>query len=356
MNEPAVFNMPDKAMPADNRHGGGGEIPPGAHHRYRNIYGLLMAKATREGILRARPERRPFVLTRANFLGGHRYAATWTGDNQSSEEHMRLSIPMTLTLGLSGQPFAGPDLGGFAGNASAELWAQWVGFGAFFPFCRGHAVKDSNDKEPWAFGEAVEATARVALERRYRLLPYLYTLFREASLTGSPVMRPIFMADAADRSLRSEEGAFMLGSDVIVVPAWSKEVRLPGGVWREVSLVPGDREDRYQARLLVRGGAIVPLGRVVQTTAESSLEPLTLLVCLTEEGWAEGELYEDEGEGFGYLQGDFLLTHFRAEKRGDEVCISVTDAQGARVRPNRRVCVELVDKYGQRCVGERDGL
>jgi len=160
---------------------------------------------------------------------------------------MKLSIPMTLTLGLSGQPFAGPDLGGFGEKATADLWARWVGTGVFLPFCRGHAVKGSNDKEPWAFGEKVERTARVAIERRYRLLPYLYTLFREASVTGLPVMRPVFMADPADLSLRREEAAFMLGADLLVIPAWAKKANLPKGIWREVSLVPEDRGDSEQA-------------------------------------------------------------------------------------------------------------
>ena len=356
MNEPAVFNARDKAMPLDNWHRGGGEIPAGPHLRYRNIYGLLMARATREGIAAARPDKRPFVLTRANFLGGQRYAATWTGDNASTEAHMKLSVPMTLTLGLSGQPFAGPDLGGFAGNATPELWSQWIGFGALLPFCRGHAVKGSNDKEPWAFGEKVERTARMALERRYRLLPYLYTVFREASVTGLPVMRPVFMADAADLSLRREEEAFLVGADLLVVPRWSAKPNLPRGDWREVSLVPGDREDADQARLLVRPGAIIPLGRVVQSTVEESLAPLTLLVCLDEKGRASGQLYEDDGEGFGYQADGFLLTTFRAEKVGDRVEVSAFSREGRRVRVLREVMIEVVGKEGQTAGGSRLGL
>jgi alpha-glucosidase len=351
MNEPAVFNVPSKAMPLDNVHRGGGEIPPGPHLRYRNIYGMLMARATREGIVAARPNKRPFVLTRANFLGGQRYAATWTGDNISSEAHMKLSIPMTLTLGLSGQPFAGPALGGFAENVTPELWSRWIGSGVFFPFCRGHAVKGSNDKEPWAFGERVERTARRALERRYRLLPYLYTVFREASVTGMPVMRPVFMADAMDASLRHEESVFMLGSDLLIVPSWANKPNLPKGVWCEVSLVPGDREDPNQASVRIRSGSIVPLGRVVQSTTEKSLDPLTLLVCLDKDGHAAGQLYEDDGDGFGYQRGDYLLTSFHAEKRGDEVVVSRVGKEGMRPFVEREIVVEVVDQNGQRHSG-----
>lgn len=343
MNEPAIFNVPEKAMPLDNLHRGGGEIPAGPHLRYRNIYGMLMTRATREGIMAVHPDKRPFVLTRSNFLGGQRYAATWTGDNASTEAHMKLGIPMTLTLGLSGQPFAGPDIGGFAGEATPELWSQWIGFGALFPFCRGHAVKGSNDKEPWAFGEKVERTARLAIERRYRLLPYFYTVFREASVTGLPVMRPVFMADPADLSLRKEEGAFMIGADLLVIPSWAKQPNLPKGLWREISLVSGDREDLDQARLLVRAGVIVPLGRVVQNTTEDSLSPLTLLVCLDAKGQATGQLYEDDGDGFGYEKGLYRLTTYVAERRGGRVEVKVVGREGKWAGQVAEPEIEVVD-------------
>ncbi|MFT3868348.1 MAG: glycoside hydrolase family 31 protein [Nibricoccus sp.] len=350
MNEPAVFNVPSKTMPEDNLHRGGGGIPPGPHLRYHNIYGMLMVRATREGIAAARPDKRPFVLTRSNFLGGQRYAATWTGDNVSSAAHMKLSVPMTLSLGLSGQPFVGPDLGGFVGNATPQLWSQWVGAGVFFPFCRGHAVKDGNDKEPWAFGEQVERTARLALERRYRLLPYLYTLFREASMTGLPVMRPVFMADTADATLRREENAFLLGPDLLVVPAWANNPNLPKGTWREITLVDGDQKDPDQARLFLRGGAMVPLGRVVQNTTQESLEPMTLLACLDEKGRAMGRLYEDDGDGFGYQRGQYRLTTYEAVKREGRMEVHITGREGQWPAPARDVVLEVVDGDGVQTV------
>ena len=329
MNEPSVFGGPDGTMPEDNWHGGG-ELPAGPHLRYHNVYGMLMTRASREGIQAVNPDKRPFVLTRSNFLGGQRYAATWTGDNASTGEHMRLSIPMSLTLGLSGQPFSGPDLGGFAKEASADLFARWIGFGAFFPFCRGHASKGMNNKEPWAFGPAVEKTSRLALERRYRLLPYLYTLFEESSRDGLPVMRPVFMADPKDASLRTEEQAFLVGGDLLVVPRWAKDAKLPKGGWREISLVPGDLADPNQAALYIRPGSIIPLGKVVQNTGEKSLDPLTLLVCPDADGRAEGMLYEDAGEGYGNRAGDFRRATFRAKTKDGKIVVSVADVEGSR--------------------------
>ena len=346
MNEPSVFDGPDKTMPRDNWHRGGGVLPPGPHAQYHNAYGMLMARSTREGIAAANPAKRPFVLTRSNFLGGQRYAATWTGDNASTWDFLKMAVPMTLNLGLSGQPFNGPDLGGFAGNPTPELWGQWVAMGVFFPFCRGHAVKGSVDKEPWAFGPEVESAARIALDRRYRLLPYIYTLFYQSSLDGSPVMDPVFFADIRDAALRAEDQAFLLGEDMLVVPRWADHPHLPGGIWRSVSLVEGDRGDKYQVDLKVRGGAIVPLGRVIQNTTEESLDPLTLLVSLDSRGRASGRLFEDAGDGYGYEDGDYLLTSYQAETRGETVVVTTERAEGRRPRPNRTIVIEIVTESG----------
>jgi len=354
MNEPSVFNVPGKTMPPHNWHRAGGGLDAGPHAQYHNVYGMLMTRATREGIAAANPTRRPFVLTRSNYLGGQRYAATWTGDNASTRKDLEQSIPMTLNLGLSGQPFNGPDLGGFSETAKGELWADWVAVGAYFPFCRGHSVKGAPDKEPWAFGPDVEKVARVALERRYRLLPYYYTLFRESSIDGMPVMRPVFFADVRDPALRAEDKAFLIGSDLMVIPHWANQPHLPGGIWRSFVL-PGEETDvgHVQADLKIRGGAIIPLGKVVQSTAEESLDPLTLLVSLDEKGHASGEIYEDDGDGFGYQNKEYLLTTYDADQKHDQVLVTVVRSEGSRPRPSRRIKIRVVADAG---TSEGDGI
>lgn len=264
---------------------------------------------------------------------------------------------MVLSLGLSGQPFSGPDIGGFLRDPGPDLFAHWMGVGAFFPFGRGHASLTSGPQEPWAFGPDVEATSRTALERRYRLLPYLYTAFREAAVHGLPVMRPLFFIDPADPTLRSEDHAFLLGGDVLVLPRLSdpdaeggaKPHEFPAlaGTWRELRLVDEDPfVDVAQPVLRVRPGAIVPLGRVVQNTTHALLEPLTLVVSLDDDGIATGTLYEDEGDGFAYRDGDYLLTTYRAARHGDRVVVSVSEAAGRRARPPRVVHVELLTDHG----------
>ena len=341
MNEPAVFASLDWTMPKKNRHAGGLPLPaggtllPGPHAQYHNIYGLLMVKASRDGMLAAQPHKRPFLLTRSNYLGGQRYAATWTGDNDSTREHMLMSIPMSLSLGLSGQPFSGPDIGGFRKNATPELYGQWIAMGALFPFCRSHTSQGTDDHEPWSFGIEVEEAARLALQRRYRLLPYLYSCFREAATNGLPVMRPLFFADPADAALRSEDQAFLLGNDLLVIPKWAVDPALPRGYSRLISLVgEASATDHFQCDLRIRDGAIIPLTKVIQSTVEYDHDDVTLLVSLDDAGEAAGWLYEDNHDGFGYRTGDYRLTRYVARQVDGQLKVHAAEVLGDK--PPRR--------------------
>lgn len=328
MNEPSVFDGPDGTMPADNWHRGGGDLPAGSHLRYHNVYGLLMVKASREGILASNPDKRPFVLSRSNFIGGHRYAATWTGDNKSTWEHLKLSIPMSLSMGLSGQPFNGPDIGGFSGDVTTDLLGHWMALGAYYPFSRNHSEKGTADQEPWAFGEKIESASRTAINRRYQLMPYLYTLFQEAAETGMPIMRPTYFADYTDLSLRTEEQAFLLGADLLVIPRWAEDVNLPQGDWKNFELE--EDSDEYQAEMKLRPGAILPLSQVVQSTVDYTTDSMTLLVNPDVSFYAYGEVYHDAGDGYDYQSGAFARHAFSASPYGeDSIKVEVLRTDGA---------------------------
>ncbi|HID91428.1 TPA: DUF4968 domain-containing protein, partial [Candidatus Bathyarchaeota archaeon] len=178
MNEPTVFVTRDgetgaSTLDANVLHHDRGLRTP--HAKSHNVYGLLMARAAHEGLLRINPQRRPFVLTRAAYAGIQRYAAVWTGDNTASWDHLALQIPMLLNLGLSGVPFVGSDVGGFTGTPSPELLTRWYQIGAFVPLCRNHTQAGTYDQEPWMFGDYYEGIIRRYLRLRYRLIPYLYT-------------------------------------------------------------------------------------------------------------------------------------------------------------------------------------
>ena len=341
MNEPAIFDVPTATMPESNLHAGGDGLTPGSHLRYHNVYGYNMVKASRQGILDANPGKRPFVLTRSNFLGGQRYAATWTGDNASTVEHMRMSIPMTITLGLSGQPFNGPDIGGFFGDTTADLLADWTSVGVYFPFVRNHSIKGSRQQEPWTFGPEVLDVCRTAVNRRYMLLPYVYTLFREASESGMPVMRPLFFADTKDLSLRSEQEAFLLGGDIMVVPRWASAPALPEGKWNLMTL-EDTPDDGRQAYLFQRHGSIVPVANLSQNTVELSTDSLTLYVNPDVDGKAHGVLYEDAGDGFGYRKGEYAVFEIDAVTEGKDLTVTVTRKEGNLEVPAKTIRVALL--------------
>jgi alpha-glucosidase len=342
MNEPASFGLPETTMPRDNQHLNGDGGIPGPHLRFHNVFGMNMVRASRQGLLLANPQKRPFILSRSNFLGGHRYAATWTGDNLSSPDHMKLSVPMTLTLGLSGQPFNGPDIGGFCENSNAELLAQWTAVGVYFPFVRNHNTKGTVDQEPWAFEGKVLDVCRTAINRRYMLMPYIYTCFREASVDGMPVMRPLFMSNPKDLSLRSEDRAFLLGPDLMVRPQWAAEVAQPdGGSWQPFTLE--DHTDSYQAELRQRPGSIIPLANLAQSTADMRTDSLTLLVCVDANGQAEGQLYEDAGDGFDYQKGQYRLTEMKAVKLKNQLKVTLTQKDGQLAPVQRQLRIGYVN-------------
>jgi len=203
------------------------------------------------------------------------------------------------------------------------------------------------------FGKEVEDTCRTALQRRYRLLPYMYTLFHEASKTGLPVMRPVFFANPENAELRDEDHAFLLGSDLLVIPRLTKdgdhEYELPGGTWREFTLAGEDPSvDPDQPVLKIRGGSIIPLGRVVQSTEENSFSPLTLLVCPDENGTASGTLYEDEGDGFAYMNGRFRKTVYTASTTNGITTVTIGSRIGSMALQGRKVHVIVLTRDGPR--------
>ncbi|MEO0482167.1 MAG: TIM-barrel domain-containing protein [Planctomycetota bacterium] len=352
MNEPAVFRYPERTMPLDNIHRAESRFGgPATHERFHNVWGMLNARATVDGFESAYPGRRPFVLTRANYIGGQRYAAGWTGDNGDDWYHIDTSIPMTLNLGLSGMPFIGPDIGGFIGNSSPDRFARWMGFGSMLPFARGHT--GGGPKEPWSFGAGVETTSRLAIQRRYRLLPHIYTAFREAHLAGQPVARPLFFLDPANPELRENDESFLLGDGLIVASSPHPEAT-PGVPDTGLPLyqfgfdrtnTPGSGTDVTDADLpylYAVGGHIIATQPYTQSTAEPQNTEITLIVALDENGEATGTMYEDAGEGYGFLSGDFLLTTYRAERTGDTVTVTVDSTEGNRARPNRPLTVRVL--------------
>ena len=232
MNEPAVFETPSHTMPLTNLHQvEGDDFAPrtATHAEIHNVYGMENSRGTYEGMLRLRPGIRPFVMTRASFAGGQRYAATWTGDNSSTWDHLRLSVEQLINLGLSGFSYSGADVGGFTGGPSPELLTRWFEVAAFSPVFRDHSTKDSPRAEPWVDGPEQLAIRKRYVEERYKLLPYIYALAEQNSRTGDPIMRPVFYdyPDALDSDC-DRSMTFTLGPSLLIAGPPKPEV--PGPV------------------------------------------------------------------------------------------------------------------------------
>ncbi|MGP3953053.1 glycoside hydrolase family 31 protein [Streptomyces sp. 7N604] len=271
MNEPVSFTaFGDPTLPRSARHdleGRGGD-----HREAHNVYGLGMARAGYEGLRELRPEERPFLFSRSGWAGMQRYGGSWSGDVATGWPGMRASLALVMGLGLSGVPYSGPDVGGFTGSPSPELYLRWFQLAAWLPLFRTHSAVFAGRREPWEFGPEVLEHARVALRERERLLPYFVTLSHVAQRTGAPYVRPVWWSAPEDRLLRDCEDAFLLGDALLVAPvmehgATRRAVRLPRGRWYDTATGaayegPGQAlVDAPLSRIpvLVRAGSVLPV-------------------------------------------------------------------------------------------------
>lgn len=355
MNEPAIDDRPfgdpgDKIwFPLDAPQGPVDERT--THTEAHNLYGLMMARASCEGLQRLRPTERSYVLTRSGYAGVQRWSSVWMGDNQSLWDHLEMSLPMLCNMGLSGVAFVGCDIGGFAGNATAELFARWMQVGMLYPLMRGHSAMSTARHEPWVFGDRVERICREYIELRYRLLPYLYTLFWQATTAGAPILRPLLYHFPNDSNTYTLYDQVLLGPSLMAAPICRpgiehRAVYLPAGMWYDWW-----SGDRYQGPthilahaplermpLYVRAGAIIPMAPVMQHVDERPLDQLTLRIWPGEGEWT---LYEDDGHTFEYQTGAWATTTYRVRQDGQQVIVEIGAREGNWNPPSREVIVEV---------------
>lgn len=347
MNEPSITERPhgpQRPMPLDTPQGG-----EASHAEVHNLYGHMMARATHEGLERVRPGRRPWVLTRSGYVGTQRWAASWMGDNSSWWEHLEMSLPQLASLGLSGSPHVGVDIGGFYHHGFDELFARWIALGAYYPFMRNHAHRDSRPQEPWAFGHEIETIARDAIALRYRLLPYLYTLAHRAHRTGEPILRPLVYDFPDDWMLHQVEDQVMIGPQLLVAPVYQPGVRrrlveLPAGTWYD--LHTGARHDAgpliadaplARAPAFVRGGSVLTLGQLRQSTDEPLTE-LTLEAYPAEDESGHWTLTEDDGDSLDYREGVIAETRYTVAALNAGGGLAIGERTG-RFEPHPRTLV-----------------
>ena len=312
---------------------------------------------------------RPFMITRASYSGGQRYASVWTGDNTSSWEHLRLANLQAQRLSISGFSFVGSDIGGFNDLADGELFVRWLQCAIFHPLCRAHtigshghgaaeidedevearAAQFNTNQEPWSYGEEFEDLARKAIEFRYQILPIIYTAFWQHITQGTPIIRPLSFLDQTNPDTHGRMDEFSLGDNLLVCPVLQpnsegRNMYLPEGNWfnyytdeymtgRQEIWVPTPMD---QIPLFVKAGAVLPLYPVRQYTGERPIDELMLHIYHPRgERQVESMLYEDEGNGYDYLSGHYRLKSFVVS--GDEIHLKVRQLQGGIFNPTYRL-------------------
>jgi alpha-glucosidase len=350
MNEPCSFaawgglHLPDALQ--HHLEGKGGD-----HTVAHNIYGMQMNRACFEAIQRLRPEQRPWVVSRSGWAGGQRYAWNWTGDTESTWQGLKQTIATVLNLGLSGFPYSGPDIGGFSGEPSAELYLRWFQLATFMPFFRTHSASGTPRREPWVYGEPYTQIMRKFLRLRYQLLPYWYSLSWEAAQTGHPLVRPRgwYAKDGAFTDLPGSQpaDAFYLGSAIFIAPILEpgehlRQVRLPEGGWYDFW------EDKYfeggistdilpqleRIPVFIRAGSLIPLqeGTTLQLHIYTS-QPNAVSGNLAQ---YTSVIFSDSGDDYG----PWRLDNF--EIKQSEGRLSITwESQGEYPLPYERVEITL---------------
>jgi alpha-glucosidase len=344
MNEPAVFTK--DGFPLDARVDGEGKSTSFAEAK--NVYAHLMARATYEGLRRASPNARPFVLTRAGFSGVQRYAAVWTGDAESTWEHLAMTPSMLAGMGVSGLAFVGSDIGGFSGSPAPELYGRWFELGSLSPFFRSHVATGTPDQEPWSFGAEVESVARRMLALRYSLLPYWYGAAVTASRTGTPIVRPVWFEFPNDEQAYARDDEFFIGSSLLAAPVTAANLTA-----RDVYLPPGTFYDFYTGAayqgpvtvnmpaplgripLFVRAGAVLPMQDVIAHVGAPSNGKKYLDVFPDAPGSKSSwDLYEDDGSTMAYATGAFATTTVSTAVTAAGLELDVASPAGAFATPS----------------------
>jgi alpha-glucosidase len=277
-----------------------------------NIYGTMMAAASRAALQARRPGVRPFVLTRSNFAGVGTHAAHWFGDNASDWDHYRISIKQMLTFAaIHAVPFVGSDVCGFIGAAQQNMCARWAMLGAFQPFYRNHATIDAPEQEFYVW-DSVAAAARKAINARYRLLDYMYTAMYRASSAGAPAVKPLWFVYPGDQNTFDIQTQWLFGDSLLVSPVTDDDAievtfYLPDDVFYDFWTGEQVRGQGGNVTLTdvafdeipvhFRGGSIIALReQSANTTTALRENDFVLVIAPGLNGTAHGSLYLDDGE------------------------------------------------------------
>lgn len=284
-------------------------------YEMHNLFGIQSSNASYFGLLAVKPGKRPFLISRSTSPGSGNITGHWGGDTNSKWGNMYFTIAQAFTFSIAGIPFFGIETCGFNGNADMELCTRWMELSAFFPLYRNHNSRPGNTiaQEAYRWATTAEGTRR-ALDVRFKLLPYIYTLFWKAHSAGGTVMRPLSWEFPADESLKAVDNQFMLGPSILVTPVLEPLAKTVKGVfpgigegtrwydwynYSEIDAQPGENKTidapLVHIPVFIRGGSIIASQKPGNTTKTTRANPWSVIVALDDSETASGYLYLDDG-------------------------------------------------------------
>ncbi len=353
MNEPAVFG---NNFPATSIMNGDGS--PDIFAAYRNVYGMLMNKSTLEGAKSVSSDQKSFVLTRATFSGGQRFAAIWTGDNSSEEKHMQLSTRMVSALNSAGFIMAGSDIGGFIGECSPELYMRWIAIGSFQTLFRGHTMINSRPAEPWGFGEDAEYVARRYIQFRYKLMPWWYSMVYLSSVHGIPVCEDLSLEYYNDDQVFDYrfQNQFISGNTFLVSPGSLTqkftEIYLPKGHhWIDLynyQLFEGGQtilyqEHKYFVPVFIKAGSFILSWPEPVMRAKHRLDTIELHLFTLGDHFPF-VWYDDDDSINASNNEQYMYREIRWDALSKTLCLSVVKGKLDFNVKNIRICFHGLDK------------
>ena len=318
----------------------------GTADEVHNIYGHDWAKMVFEGYQKDFPNQRPFILMRAGYSGSQRFGMIpWSGDVNRTWGGLQAQPEIALQMGMQGLAYMHSDLGGFAGGEvlDAELYTRWLQYGVFQPIFRPHA-QESVAPEPVFHDDKTIALAKTAIELRYKLLPYNYTLAFENNQKGTPFMRPLFFEESNDVTLQNSSKSYLWGADFLVSPILEsgikdQEIYFPKSsdwfdFYSEKKYKGGSinsiKTEKDYIPTFVRAGAFIPKIDVIQTTDNYNIHNFQLHYYFdTNIKESSGKLYNDDGATpNAFEKGQFELLTFNSTSKGKNLVLEIDSKIG----------------------------
>lgn len=334
-----------------------------------NIYGLMFGEQMIERAAEFKKSRK-IGMTRSGTAGSQRIGWTWTADSTcewGGTRGLQAHTKAMLNLSMSGFSNIGFDIGGWMGVSSDEKYVRWFQAGMFNPYAAAHGEGDHT-----IFGAHPEVMdiCREALNMRYQLMPYIYSLGFEANQTGCPINRTIAFETNGEKGTENINDEWFFGPSMLVAPvlekSYSKMVTLPAGQWVDYNdgktVYTGPTTFKYAAPLnkvpiFIKVGSIIPMSEVMQYTSEKPINPLILDMYPSLKANASFELFEDDGI-YGYENGKYSTTKYECSQAEgiSTITMNARNSYGKYTPGERNIKLQLHNQKADGFVVKLNGV